>query len=121
MTSAPTSQPTHFVRAITRTGAVALVAGSMIGAGIFIVPADMMRTLHSPGVFLLAWVLGAVVTLAGALTFAELAGMFPRAGGLYVYLREGISPLFGFFYGWTLFTVIWSGGIAAASVGFARY
>jgi APA family basic amino acid/polyamine antiporter len=81
----------------------------------------MMRTVHAPGVFLLAWVLGAVVTLAGALTFAELAGMFPQAGGLYVYLREGISPLFGFFYGWTLFTVIWSGGIAAASVGFARY
>jgi APA family basic amino acid/polyamine antiporter len=111
----------NFVRAITRVGAVALVAGSMIGAGIFIVPADMMRTVQSPGLFLLGWVLGGVITLAGALTFSELAGMFPRAGGLYVYLREGISAPFGFLYGWTLFTVIWSGGIAAASVGFARF
>jgi APA family basic amino acid/polyamine antiporter len=93
----------------------------MIGAGVFIVPAGMMRTVQSPGLFLLAWVLGGFVTLAGALTFAELAGMFPRAGGLYIYLKEGISAPFGFLYGWTLFTVIWSGGIAAASVGFASY
>jgi basic amino acid/polyamine antiporter, APA family len=110
-----------FVRAITRLGAVSLVAGSMIGAGIFIVPAEMMRTVASPGVFLLAWIVGGIVTIAGAITFSELAGLFPRAGGLYVYLREGISAPFGFLYGWTLFTVIWSGGIAAASVGFARY
>ncbi len=100
---------------------MALVIGSMIGAGIFIVPADMVRTLNAPGLVLLAWVIGGAVTLAGALTFAELGAMFPRAGGLYVYLREGISPLFGFLYGWTLFTVIWSGGTAAASVGFSRY
>ena len=93
----------------------------MIGAGIFIVPADMMRQVHSPGIFLVGWVLGGLVTLAGGLAFSELAGMFPRAGGLYVYLREGISPLFGYLYGWTLFTVIWSGGIAAAAVGFARF
>lgn len=121
MTSTDPNDRPQFVRAITRLDATALVAGSMIGAGIFIVPADMVRQVHAPGLFLLAWVLGGFVTLSGALTFGELAAMFPRAGGLYVYLREGISPLFGYLYGWTLFTVIWSGGIAAASVGFTRF
>src|SRR5262245_38649103 len=121
MTEPASTDRTGFVQAITRLDATALVAGSMIGAGIFITPADMMRQVHAPSLFLLAWALGGFITLAGALTFGELAGMFPKAGGLYVYLREGISPLFGFLYGWTLFTVIWSGGIAAASVGFTRF
>ncbi len=98
-----------------------MVVGSMIGAGVFIVSADVMRQVQYPGLALLAWAFAGLVLVAGGLTYAELGGMFPRAGGLYVYLREGISPLVGFLYGWTLFTVIWTGGAAAAAVGFARY
>ena len=109
------------IPAITRSGAVAMVVGSMIGAGVFIVSADVMRQVQYPGLALLAWFFAGLVLVAGGLTYAELGGMFPRAGGLYVYLREGISPVVGFLYGWTLFTVIWTGGAAAAAVGFARY
>ena len=98
-----------------------MVVGSMIGAGVFIVSADVMRQVRYPGLALLAWAFAGLVLVAGGLTYAELGGMFPRAGGLYVYLREGISPVVGFLYGWTLFTVIWTGGAAAAAVGFARY
>lgn len=113
--------PVEVIRAITRRQAVAMVVGSMIGAGVFIVSADIVRHVHSPGLMLLAWALAGVVLVAGGITYAELGGMFPRAGGLYVYLREGISPLVGYLYGWTLFWVIWTGGAAAASAGFARY
>ena len=109
------------VRGITRGQAVAMVIGSMIGSGIFIVSADMVRQVHYPGLVLLAWAVAGVILVTGGLSYAELGSLFPRAGGLYVYLREGISPLVGFLYGWTLFTVIWTGGIAAAAVGFARY
>jgi APA family basic amino acid/polyamine antiporter len=109
------------VRGISRSQAVAMVVGSMIGTGIFIVTADMVRQVTHPGLVLLAWAVAGVVLVTGGLTYAELGSMFPRAGGLYVYLREGISPVVGFLYGWTLFAVIWTGGIAAAAVGFARY
>ena len=98
-----------------------MVIGSMIGAGVFIVTADIVRQVRYPGVALLTWVVAGLVLVAGGITYAELGGMFPRAGGLYVYLREGISPLVGYLYGWTLFTVIWTGGTAAAATGFARY
>src|SRR5712691_5107151 len=119
---ATTQQPqADFVKAISRLDATALVVGSMIGSGIFIVSAEILRQVHAPGLLLVVWAVSGIVTLMGAITYGELAAMFPRAGGLYVYLREGISPLFGFLYGWTLFTVIWSGGIAAAAVGFARF
>ncbi len=113
--------PSDFVRAITRVDATALVVGSMIGSGIFIVSADIARQVESPGLLLLVWLLAGVVTLMGALTYGELAAQFPKAGGQYVYLREAISPLFGFLYGWTLFTVIQTGTIAAVAVGFARF
>ncbi|MFN0177245.1 MAG: APC family permease [Gemmatimonadales bacterium] len=115
------SSERELVQGITRWQAVALVVGSMIGSGIFIVPADMVRQVGHPGLVLLAWLVAGLVLVAGGLTYAELGAMFPRAGGLYVYLREGISPLVAFLYGWTLFAVIWTGGIAAAAVGFARY
>jgi basic amino acid/polyamine antiporter, APA family len=113
--------PSDFVRAITRVDATALVVGSMIGSGIFIVSADIARQVDSPGVLLLVWVLAGLVTLMGALTYGELAAQFPRAGGQYIYLREAISPLFGYLYGWTLFMVIQTGTIAAVAVGFARF
>src|SRR5256886_5526803 len=91
---ATTQQPrTDFVKALSRLDATALVVGSMIGSGIFIVSADILRQVHAPGVLLLVWTLSGVVTLMGALSYGELAAMFPRAGGQYVYLREGISPL----------------------------
>jgi APA family basic amino acid/polyamine antiporter len=119
--AATPSPPSEFVRAITRLDATALVVGSMIGSGIFIVSADIARQVESPGLLLLVWMLAGVVTLMGALTYGELAAQFPKAGGQYVYLREAISPLFGFLYGWTLFMVIQTGTIAAVAVGFARF
>jgi len=112
---------TEFVRAISRLDATALVVGSMIGSGIFIVSADILRQVQTPGLLLLVWAVSGVVTLMGALAYGELAAMFPNAGGQYVYLREGISPLFGYLYGWTLFTVIQTGTIAAVAVAFARF
>ena len=122
MTSTPAApQRVEFVKAITRLDATALVVGSMIGSGIFIVSADILRQVHSPGLLLTVWLLSGIVTLLGALTYGELAAMFPKAGGNYVYLREGISPLFGYLYGWTLFIVIQTGTIAAVAVAFARF
>ena len=119
---ATAQQPhTDFVRALTRLDATALVVGSMIGSGIFIVSAEILREVHSPGLLLVVWGLSGVVTLMGALTYGELAAMFPSAGGQYVYLREGISPLFGYLYGWTLFVVIQTGTIAAVAVAFAKF
>ncbi|MBI1968101.1 MAG: amino acid permease [Gemmatimonadetes bacterium] len=112
---------TEFVKAISRLDATALVVGSMIGSGIFIVSADIVRQVHAPGLLLLVWAVSGVVTLLGAITYGELAAMYPKAGGQYVYLREGISPLFGFLYGWTLFTVIQTATIAAVAVAFARF
>jgi basic amino acid/polyamine antiporter, APA family len=110
-----------FVRALTLTDATMLVAGSMVGSGIFIVSADIARTVVSPGWLLMAWVVTGVITMLGALAYGELAGMFPRAGGQYVYLRESLGPLIGFLYGWTLFTVIQTGTIAAVAVAFGRF
>ncbi len=98
-----------------------IVAGSMIGSGIFIVSAEMAREVGSPGWLLLSWLITGVLTLTASLSYGELAAMMPHAGGQYVYLREAFSPLWGFLYGWTLFLVIQTGTIAAVGVGFARY
>ena len=113
--------PPEFVKALTLTDATMLVAGSMIGSGIFIVSADISRTLGSPGWLLIAWVLTGVITVLGALAFGELAAMYPRAGGMYTFLRESMGPLMGFLYGWTLFVVIQTGTIAAVAVGFGKF
>ena len=117
----PLASRTEFVRAISRLDATALVVGSMIGSGIFLVSADILRQVQAPGLLLLVWGISGVVTLLGALTYGELAAMFPKAGGNYVYLREAVSPLFGYLYGWTLFTVIQTGTIAAVAVALARF
>lgn len=101
--------------------ATMLVVGSMIGSGIFIVSADIARTVGSPGLLLLVWVATGVITLFGALSYGELAAAMPKAGGQYVFLREGLGPMTGFLYGWTLFLVIQTGTIAAVAVGFARF
>ena len=98
-----------------------IVAGSMIGTGIFIVAAEMSRQVGSAGWLLASWVITGLLTIAAALSYGELAAMMPQAGGQYVYLREAWSPLWGFLYGWTLFLVIQTGTVAAVAVGFARY
>jgi APA family basic amino acid/polyamine antiporter len=98
-----------------------IVAGSMIGSGIFIVAAEMAREVGSAGWLMVAWLIAGILTMTAALSYGELAAMMPHAGGQYVYLREAFSPLWGFLYGWTLFLVIQTGTIAASSVGFARY
>src|SRR5215510_16035074 len=98
-----------------------IVAGSMIGTGIFIVSAEMSRQVGSVGWLLVSWMVTGLLTVAAALSYGELAAMMPHAGGQYVYLREAWSPIWGFLYGWTLFLVIQAGTIAAVAVGFARY
>jgi APA family basic amino acid/polyamine antiporter len=116
-----TESQSGFVKAMTLTDATMLVAGSMIGSGIFIVSADIARNVISPFWLIMAWVVTGVITLLGALAYGELAAMYPRAGGQYVFLRESMGPLMGFLYGWTLFIVIQTGTIAAVAVAFGRF
>jgi basic amino acid/polyamine antiporter, APA family len=111
----------HLNRSLGLFDSVMIVAGSMIGSGIYIVTGEMAREVGSTGWLLVAWLIAAVLTIVAALSYGELAAMMPRAGGQYVYLREAFSPLWGFLYGWTLFLVIQTGTIAASSVGFSRY
>ncbi len=111
----------EFRRELRVLDSTMLVMGSMIGSGIFIVSADIARTVGSPGLLLLVWLITGLVTITAALSYGELAGMMPHAGGQYVYLREAYNPLIGFLYGWTLFLVIQSGTIAAVAVAFAKF
>lgn len=115
------TEETHFKKSIGLFGAIAIVAGSMIGSGIFIVSADISRTLGSPFYLLLTWLITGFITIIAALSYGELAAMMPKAGGQYVYLKEAFSPLIGFLYGWTFFLVIQTGTIAAVAVAFAKY
>ncbi len=112
---------TGFVRGLGLMDSTTIVAGSMIGSGIFIVSAEMSRQVGSPGWLLVAWVVTGLLTVMAALSYGELAAMMPKAGGQYVYLREAFSPMWGFLYGWTLFLVIQTGTVAAVAVGFGRY
>ncbi|MDP9039563.1 MAG: amino acid permease [Acidobacteriota bacterium] len=116
-----TSAAPQFVRGLGLFSATAIVMGSMIGSGIFIVSADMSRTVGSPALLILAWLVTAAMTLIGALSYGELAAMMPKAGGQYVYLREALGPIWGFLYGWTLFLVIQTGTIAAVGVAFGKF
>ena len=111
----------QFVQGMGLFSATAIVMGSMIGSGIFIVSADMSRGLGSPALLIAAWLVTAVMTIIGALSYGELAAMMPKAGGQYVYLREALGPLWGFLYGWTLFLVIQTGTIAAVGVAFGKF
>jgi APA family basic amino acid/polyamine antiporter len=101
--------------------ATTLVMGSMIGSGVFIVAADIARQVQSPALLLATWVVTALLTLTAALSYGELAAAMPKAGGQYVYLREAYGPLAGFLFGWTMFTVIQTGTIAAVAVAFAKF
>jgi APA family basic amino acid/polyamine antiporter len=119
----PRAEASQFVQGIGPLAAISLVVGIMIGSGIFIVSADIGRQVNAwgPAALILVWVITGLVTVAGALTYAELAAMMPKAGGQYVFLRDGLSPLIGFLYGWTLFAVIQTGTIAAVAVAFGRF
>jgi len=100
---------------------ISIVAGAMIGSGIFIVSADIARNVGSPGWLLVVWLITGIMTLIGALSYGELASMMPHAGGQYVYLKEAYHPLIGFLFGWTTFLVIQCGTIAAVAVAFAKF
>jgi len=100
---------------------ISLVAGAMIGSGIFIVSADIARTVGSPGWLMVAWLITGIITVIGAISYGELASMMPRVGGQYVYLKEAYHPLLGFLFGWTTFLVIQCGSIAAVAVAFAKF
>jgi len=115
------TKPGEFLRTLNLFDATMIVIGTMIGSGIFLVSADMSRMIGSPGWLLAAWMLTAVLTVLAALSYGELASMMPQAGGVYIFLRDAYSPLWGFLYGWTLFAVIQTGTIAAVAVGFARF
>src|SRR3989475_10323769 len=116
-----TDKATGFVRGLGLLDSTMIVAGSMIGSGIFIVSADIARQVGSAGGLILTWVITGLLTITAALSYGELAAMMPTAGGQYVYLREAYSPLWGFLYGWTLFLVIQSGTIAAVAVRVPRF
>ena len=121
-TAAVTQTKAHgFVRGLGLLDSTMIVAGSMIGSGIFIVSGGISKQVGSPGWLLVVWIVTGLLTVVGALSYGELAAMMPKAGGQYVYLREAFSPMWGFLYGWTLFLVIQTGTIAAVAVGFARY
>ena len=110
-----------FIRGLGLVDSTMLVAGSMIGSGVFIVSADIARVVGSSGWLLVVWAITGALTIIAALSYGELAAMMPRAGGQYVYLREAYNPLWGFLYGWTLFLVIQTGTIAAVAVAFSRF
>lgn len=112
---------TGFKRSLTLLDAMMLVAGSMIGSGIFIVSSDMMRQVGSPAWMITAWVVSGIMTVMAALSYGELAAMMPKAGGQYVYIQRAFGKLPAFLYGWTAFTVIQTGLIAAVGVAFAKY
>ncbi len=114
-------QPQDFKASLGLFDATMIVAGSMIGSGIFIVSADMLKDLGSSGWLIAVWLITGFMTLTAALSYGELSGMFPKAGGQYVYLKEAYNPLVGFLYGWSFFSVIQTGTIAAVAVGFAKF
>ena len=109
------------MRGLGTWDAALVTIGSVLGTGIFITTGDIARVLPHPGLILLVWVAGGLVTLAGALTYAELGALFPRAGGQYEFLKEAYGRFFGFLFGWAAFFVIMTGGIAALAVGFGEY
>jgi len=110
-----------FKQSLGLLDATMIVVGSMIGSGIFIVSADITRNVGSAGWLVLVWVITGLLTLIAALSYGELSGMYPQAGGQYVYLKESFNPLAGFLYGWSFFTVIQTGSIAAVGVAFAKF
>jgi basic amino acid/polyamine antiporter, APA family len=116
-----TEEKTTFKPSLGLFDATMIVAGSMIGSGIFIVSADMLKDMGSAGWLLAAWLITGFMTLIAAVSYGELSAMYPKAGGQYVYLKEAYNPLIAFLYGWSFFAVIQTGTIAAVAVGFAKF
>src|SRR4030095_3659385 len=114
-------QQPSFKQSLGLFDATMIVAGSMIGSGIFIVSADITRNVGSAGWLIMVWLLTGFMTLTAALSYGELSAMFPKAGGQYVYLKEAYNPLVGFVYGWSFFSVIQTGTIAAVGVAFSKF
>jgi basic amino acid/polyamine antiporter, APA family len=110
-----------FIPSLGLMDATMIVAGSMIGSGIFIVSADIVRNVGGSGWLILVWLITGFMTISAAVSYGELSGMFPKAGGQYVYLKEAYNPLIGFLYGWSFFAVIQTGTIAAVGVAFSKY
>src|SRR3978361_532434 len=115
------TETTGFKQTLGLVDGTMIVAGSMIGSGIFIVSADMARTVGSAGWVVAMWVITGIMTISAAISYGELSAMFPKAGGHYVYLKEAYNPLTGFLYGWSFFTVIQTGTIAAVGVAFSKF
>src|SRR6187551_594057 len=116
-----TENNASFKPSLSLLDATMVVAGSMIGSGIFIVSADMLKDVGSAGWLLAAWLITGFMTLTAALSYGELSGMYPKAGGQYLYLKEAYNPLIGFLYGWSFFAVIQTATIAAVGVAFAKF
>ncbi len=116
-----TEQQSSFKQSLGLLDATMIVAGSMIGSGIFIVSADIARNVGSPDWLIVVWLITGFMTLTAALSYGELSGMFPKAGGQYVYLKEAYNPLIGFLYGWSFFAVIQTATIAAVAVAFSKF
>src|SRR6476620_10024039 len=114
-------EPTEMKRELGLLDATLIVAGSMIGSGIFIVAADITRNVGSAGWLIAVWLITGLMTLIAAVSYGELSAMFPKAGGQYVYLKEAYNPLIGFLYGWSFFAVIQTGTIAAVGVAFSKF
>src|SRR5215471_6089687 len=122
-TSTPTrlkTQPPQLIRGLNAWHATAIVAGTIIGSGIFLVPAEMMQAVGSARLVYLAWVVGGLLSFFGALTYAELGAMRPYAGGEYVYVRDAYGPLPAFLYGWTWFLIAKPASIASVTAGLVR-
>src|SRR5712675_1488359 len=115
------AQQSKFKQSLGLFDATMLVAGSMIGSGIFIVSADITRHVGSAGWLIAVWLITGFMTITAAVSYGELRGMYPKAGGQYVYLKEAYNPLVGFLYGWSFFSVIQTGTIAAVGVAFSKF
>src|SRR3954470_318137 len=116
-----TETKTNFKPTLGLIDATMVVAGSMIGSGIFIVSADITRHVGSAGWLIAVWLITGFMTITAAMSYGELSAMFPKAGGQYVYLKEAYNPLVGFLYGWSFFAVIQTGTIAAVGVAFSKF
>src|SRR5881392_2371777 len=116
-----TDQTTAFKPTFGLFDSTMIVAGSMIGSGIFIVSADITRNVGSAGWLIAVWLIAGFMTITAAVSYGELSGMYPKAGGQYVYLKEAYNPLAGFLYGWSFFAVIQTATIAAVGVAFSKF
>src|SRR5579884_3350135 len=120
VTAAARTEPAQLPRALGLRHAIAIVVGTIIGSGIFLVPKEMMQAVGSAKLVYLAWFVGGVLSLFGALTYAELGALKPGSGGEYIYVRDGYGPLAGFLYGWTWFAIAKPASIGSVTLGLTR-